>query len=349
MDAATLRRVAGAGFLALAAASAACSAGASHPSPLLGDGNVVVASAANYDSVAWVADDLLVVSVWDEADHGSHLHKVAATGQDLGEFDGHPGPDDCYLRVMKGLTRLPDGRLGFKDACTDGVEDFAAADMTTGEVTVLGHPKGVTGPWAINPDGAIVYDAGVVICGTLYRLDAAGDLPVGIPVDVDGHRFDAGQDLVLTERSCPVGGHATLPAFSSDGSLLAFLAAGHDGVPGPEVLDRPYTLVVWDGSDARNIASGVRYPSTPSWVPGRDEIVLNGEIDRIQGLWRISRDGQTRLLATGEFLDVAWSPDGSRLIALITLNESESDRDHRLVMFSTEQLIQGAHTATSTP
>lgn len=120
--------------------------------------------------------------------------------------------------------------------------------------------------------------------------------------DYDIHRIGAdGQGRFnLTQRP---GVHDVDPAWSPDGSRIAFVSATESG---PSQI---YVMRV-DGSDVRQLTTGSQSAGQPQWSPDGSRIAFAGG----GGIFVMRADGsQIRQLATGISGVLKWSPDGSKI------------------------------------
>jgi WD40 repeat protein len=157
--------------------------------------------------------------------------------------------------------------------------------------------------------------AGVILSvGSPHRLPPAfGPAANGaILVDVDGQLISMRQDG-SDARPIPIGlGLVHSPAFSPDGTKIAFLT-------GPEQR-KPQSLFLAnaDGSGARNVTGGLQIVANPideiSWSPDGQSVAFGSIADGRWKVFVVGIDG-TNLRAIGgdendrEF--PAWSPDGA--------------------------------------
>jgi Tol biopolymer transport system component len=146
------------------------------------------------------------------------------------------------------------------------------------------------------------------------------------------HRGDLGRSQIFTanpdlshEVQLTAGSEdGATPAWSPDGSRIAFMSARSDPDPdnGLEVRDI-YTMKP-DGSDVLKITDSVGFSGNPSWSPdGRWLVFAADRADnpRSQGLYLIRSDGTgglrrlTTLPATSNWQELArFSPDGSLIV-----------------------------------
>ena len=119
------------------------------------------------------------------------------------------------------------------------------------------------------------------------------------------------------DRSLVVAGYA--PAWSPDGTKIAFTGYGHEGSSSGGGANYDIYTMNEDGSDLRNltkssddVARGASQ-GPPVWSPDGTMLAFEGDDGKTDGLYVINADGSGfRWLARG--LRPEWSPDGSRIL-----------------------------------
>ncbi len=120
-------------------------------------------------------------------------------------------------------------------------------------------------------------------------------------------------DLLLADR---------MPAFSPDGSLIAFFQ-GEQGPMGD------YWVIPAIGGEARRLTFDVIFGGAPVWMPDGKQLVFPSQRAGSLTLWRIARDGgepEPVLRGAGEDSEPAIARDGSKLIY------SNTRKDHALML-----------------
>jgi PASTA domain/WD40-like Beta Propeller Repeat len=223
----------------------------------------------------------------------------------------------------------PDGsQVEFSHFTDDGTELFTMwADGT--HVRQLTHDHAEDGFPAWSPDGRSIAYAS-------YRGASASPGCLGssqCPSDLYSIPADGGTPTQLIQ-----GLGATSPAWSPDGSQLAFVSVATDGTGTLEVMNA-------DGSGLKAITSDTKaLISFPQWSPrGSTILYLRAEPGQRFHLWTVAPDGSnpTDLLDTNadtNFGRPVWSPDGTQIayarvvggLPEVWLTSAQGTNDHRL-------------------
>ena len=107
------------------------------------------------------------------------------------------------------------------------------------------------------------------------------------------------------------------PAWSPDGTRIAFLSSRHRGPSGRDKQVGLYTMAA-DGADVRHLAPGLEGVAwqPPAWSPDGQSLAVAGwrPGDEANGLYLVPADGAGIVrLADAPVSGGAWSPDGTRL------------------------------------
>ena len=109
-----------------------------------------------------------------------------------------------------------------------------------------------------------------------------------------------GTETILT----PSGGNQTWPAFSPDGTRIAFVQTGH------------LWIMKANGSDTHAVSvTGNPYEGSPAWSPNATKLAyINGTDGQI---YTVPASGGTPTHITSgitEMADIRWSPDGTKIV-----------------------------------
>jgi len=345
-------------LMSIVLGSAACTETASHGATLITDR--ITSAPGDYSAVTWLPNGWLVVQYRPEPG-GSMLDeqiwKMRPDGSDLQRL---ALPDDPLCRHTTYLypRALPDGRLGLVKECgvyrlradiehsylvaydtERGIlSRLMATDLGGSDATwsphmdrgMLGMSSSICGGIAwITSMGIELTDTKVTDGGTTFLLDQQ------IRDDYEGSRPGG-----TYKSSCSRNGRAENPAWSPDGSRIAFLAdASAIGSDGFDRLDHPWKLYVMDPNTRHSVQvmGGLGDPCGPTWSPDSKWVMVCARWGSAgTRAVNVRTHQQVRLrLDGGAFAPSAWSPDG-RQVATILPNDPREDistqLEHQLVV-----------------
>lgn len=233
-----------------------------------------------------------------------------------GGYAPEPSPDGRWLAFAR---RIPNGTVSWRGHEWGPRTALWLRELATGEERLLMDPiefdhaegggGGTLPSYAWTPDGgALVLTQG----GKIRRVDVATGQVATIP-------FEARVQRVISERAYSPfritdepfqARFLRWPTASPEGGRLAFQAVGRvwivDAAGG-----KPRRVTPPDFPD---------FEYAPAWSPDGRWLAFTSADAHARGhLWRVSADGGTpeRMTAeAGEYLNPAWSPDGSELLVV---------------------------------
>lgn len=201
-----------------------------------------------------------------------------------------------------------------------------------------GKPQGV--PQRVKSGVGLIDAMGITSAGDLFYGLRGGATDV-YRMDIDP---EAGQALGPAEKVVLKNeGHNASPAYSPDGSLLAYIST-----PGMPVIQPRQTLGIIrpETGEMRELSPDLARFGSPRWAPdGRSLSVAGTDHDNRAGVFRV--DAQTgavspivRLDSGFEVHSQRWTPDGRRLLytagarpwkaAAVFVHDFETGRDEKL-------------------
>ena len=249
-----------------------------------------------------------------------------------------PGLAGCRVTEYMRADTLPDGRLGLARFCeppalSERTRIHAGAfDPRTGRYEPLAmlrdvNPSKVTWRPGLR-SGYVSHTSG--ICAGLAPLTRHGARRFPAPVTLDGRTWRLEDHFFLpADEDCSGRGRADLPVLAPDSNRLYFLASPESmGVSGFARLDEPWNLYRWSppGGSPEALLNGLYDPLGMAISPDGRSLALGAKRGGGFGLWLVSTsDGSANHLASGEFGDPSFSPDGHHLVALLIKDPDHAD------------------------
>jgi dipeptidyl aminopeptidase/acylaminoacyl peptidase len=201
------------------------------------------------------------------------------------------------------------------------------------------------GPFSVGPslDQAIV-SVGDVMCGSLLWVDADGVRYPDIAIEGDGESWNLGSFFADTSTdSCTDQGRAAWPAWSPDGSRIAFFGSlGSVGVAGQARLDVPWNLYVIPpaATEARPILVDIAHARALSWSPDARWLAFSGGLEGLGGTWLFDTSNNRPIAISGSQANaLAWSPAGDQIAAITPIEQEGVSVDSKIAIFNLRDLV----------
>jgi WD40-like Beta Propeller Repeat len=295
--------------------------------------NSVPFEAAPLDGIAWQPDGRIVfgyLSEVNDATMGTHLWSIQPDGSAAGPMALDPGVACTRTETLAPLM-LASGELSYQLRCTPGAKGpftyrtgFAGVDAAGRSTTLMPLTDlpfiARQAAWSADGTRGLV-GGGSVVCEGVALVDRTGIHPWSMRLGAGTSSFDLA-DFLTPSEDCTGTGNADLPAWSRDGTRVAFLAStAAVGVSGPARGDAAWSMYIVDGNlagPAATLLDGIGDPSALQWSPDGRWLAMAGSVDGSEGVWLIeSASGRPVRISNYPFwLDLAWSWDGSRIVGL---------------------------------
>ncbi|HKP51742.1 MAG TPA: hypothetical protein VJ183_03725 [Chloroflexia bacterium] len=211
----------------------------------------------------------------------------------------------------------PLGRISFLRGNADGTRDVYVVDPDGSRQERVTNGIFIEGLTSWSPDGRyIVAQISQEGISTIARITVGTDNKGGEVAALTSDMMVDGTDKKAD---------SALPAWSPDGSLIAFQSKKEGGNFQVYVMDR-------DGNNKRRISSGQAVAIQPSWSPDGKSItyVGGGKVDmgEPKELYTVGLEGGTPKQITTGGKDISkptWSPDGKYILYLDNLSDRFSD------------------------
>lgn len=283
----------------------------------------------SYFNAVWLRSGLVVVEYEPEEfdDSFTPLWKMKPDGSDFGILHV-PDQKRCSRTSYENATELPDGRLGFVRACESGNEidpsefTFMAYDVDDGRLETLTSLDVGPGPYTWNTNLTRgLFSRSSDICAGIGALSRRGFEPLDVTISEGGRSWRIDTHLRRSpDEPCDDEGRAKDPAWSPDGSTVAFLASPTSiGVRGRARLKEPWNLYLMAPVGAPTaVLEGLTGPTGPIWSPDSRALAFSAEFPgEGPGAFVFSLgDRRQRRVARGQVSPASWSPDGTRLLAI---------------------------------
>lgn len=121
--------------------------------------------------------------------------------------------------------------------------------------------------------------------------------------------------------------YATSPAWSPDGSRIAFSTLRHDEDPDDDVLRQEIYVMNADGSEVVRLTDDPASDGGPDWSPDGELIAFHSDRNGGSDIYVMNADGSNVVRLTddpGEAYSPAWSPDGT-MIAFVSQRDGDAE------------------------
>ena len=292
---------------------------------------------ANYSGLGWLSKTELAAFATDEdggvtgyyLENDDHFYSLDLPPF-VAELDCNGVEDINYTHP----SLLPDGRLGLINSCISRGDPpgqkrqyMVAYDFQTKVTSLLVNeslPNYLSNGFTWNPDLTVgLQQINGGLNSTIYWMTPEGVAPVDFAIS-DGQRsFLPARDFPHFLVDSEGQGMVFSPAWSPDGRTIAFFvtldAIGRSGF---SRSDGEYKIFFMDPvkQKPRPIVGKIYDPSELIWSSDSNWLAFIGEygILKTRGLWLYSiNSGKIFPVVSGQFRNIAWSPDGSKISATI--------------------------------
>lgn len=239
---------------------------------------------------------------------------------------------ECDQAVYySGFDRLADGRLAIRGYCTRvGPQQAASyllaydeAQQTTSLLVSSPLPIDDSLSFAWNPSATRALVSFGTLFSGLYWMDASGAQPITSSVEANGKAFSLETAFVgFTRDGVPNTGNATAPAWSPNGSTIAFFAST-DSINrrGTSRITGSWLLCLMDAQslEPKVVLKNVYRIGKLRWSSDGRFIAFNGQIgsNGSEGLWVYAvAKSETKLVTEGTFSDFIWSANDKTIYGI---------------------------------
>ena len=284
------------------------------------------------DGITWLSDGQISFGYLQDAGGLSlprQLWKIGLDGSGAGPLALDPGTE-CSRADALAPQVLANGDLSYQLRCAPGAGGpftYRTALLAVGQT---GQSKflmpltdlpfiGRQAAWSPDQTSGLL-GGGSAICEGIVRIDSSGFRAWDIRLGSGAGGFSLA-DFLAPTGDCAGSGQADLPAWSSKGQVAFFASTAAVGVSGTARLDAPWALYFVDSalSNPRIVLDGFDDARGLSWSPDGRWLAIIGTVNGAAGAWLLDAVAGRMLRISGEptWLELAWSPDGSRIAGLL--------------------------------
>jgi hypothetical protein len=308
---------------------------ASQEQRLEGQRGAEVVAEGDLNDVAWTQAGIVVS---ETVGIGERISLVDAEDGTETPLRPKPPPNECDATEFSqpGPVAGSPGLLSSVMVCF-APGDEALADPPT-SIPVIVDPVNRTadrGPWteplggtvapvSFAPDlDEIAYGRGAGLCSTVFLVTPSGPQLWDATITVDGQSWSLATASISPQSDCIDQGVATGPAWSSDGRIAFLASLDAIGRAGSDRLAGEWWVFVASSSADQTpepVFGPITDPAALAWSFDADKLaVATSSSSERPGIVVLgATDWEPQRIATEPADDVAWSPDGTRLAAIIS-------------------------------
>jgi WD40 repeat protein len=312
---------------------------------------------SGYSGLAWLPSGTLVIADPGRLTEDTTSRLLFLDELSTGDYTAVSAKSEgCLVREFHSPVALSNGSVAYQELCGVEVpgrlpaEEWSLRQLrgpTDHDLPFLlnQHLNFFPGPFSVSPslDQAIV-SVGDVMCGSLLWVDDGGVRYPDIVIEGDGESWNLGSFFAdPSTNSCTDQGRAAWPAWSPDGSAIAFFGSPESiGVSGQERLDALWNLYVIPPSATRAqpILVDIAHAKALSWSPDSRWMAFSGSFDGQEGTWLLdTRDNKTISISSSSALSLAWSPTGDQIAATMAVVQAGMSLDSKLTLFEVSSIV----------